>query len=248
MWRAEWWDWFTQAVLVRISAVGVRWDADLFDVEPGCIWPPENVLVLVMTARGQGLWPAVYCNQLQHWAYVRQMFRMRGIEEPPYIVSNYDGVAVVPDGAVGKQYKHPPQIGKHYDLSVIRASWKPGRKGTDNMLNDEEITISKSDFAEIGVTDREPITFRADVYLKFANLYSSAAYTLSKTNAGRLDRVEDRVASLVQSVQMNNQLLAEILRRLDSGTPVVDVEAVARRAKELVGEDLLSDEKADSGE
>lgn len=240
-WRPEWWGWFPRARLVTISAVGVRWDAHLFDVEPLCIWPPENVLPLVVTARARGLWPAIYCNQRNHWQYIRNMFRMRGMEEPPYIVSNYDGIAVIPDGAVGKQYMHPPQTGKHYDLSVVKRSWIPGRKGTDDMLKDETITTYPHDFAEIGEPNRETVEFDAATTVKYTNLYSGANYKLARKN-------EAEIESLRQSAALNNQLCQEILRRLDSGTPTVDVEAVAERAKELVGEDLLNDETtADSG-
>lgn len=245
-WKPEWWDWFPQAVKVTISAVGARWDADLFDVEPGCIWPPENVLSLVTTARNNGRWPAVYCNQLQHWTYVRQMFRMRGMEEPPYIVANYDGVAVIPEGAVGKQYKHPPQIGKHYDLSVVSTKWIPGRKENDEMLKDEMITTWPADFKEIG-KDRPAVTFDAATTVKYASLYAGAAYEISAQNRSQLSDVIDRVDAVVTSVATLSEVCQDILRRLDSGVPTVDVEAVAERAKELIGEDL-ADDQANSGE
>lgn len=245
-WRPEWWTWFTQAVLVTISAVGARWDADLFDVEPQCIWPPENVLPLVVTARVNGRWPAVYCNQLNHWAYIRQMFRMRGMEEPPYIVANYDGVAVIPPGAVGKQYKHPPQIGKHYDLSVIDASWTPGRKESEDMLKDENITTWPEDFAEIGKV-RPSVSFDAATTLKYAGLYAGAAYEGVNEVKAQLSDTIDRVDAVVGAVASLSEVCQEILRRLDSGTPTVDVEAVAHRAKELVGEDLLNNEETHSG-
>lgn len=238
-WKAEWWEWFPQAVLVTISAVGARWDAHLYDVEPECIWPPENVLQLVVTARANGRWPAVYCNQLNHWAYIRRMFQMRGMEEPPYIVANYDGIAVIPEPAVGKQYKHPPQIGKHYDLSVVKASWKPGRKDTDDMLKDEMITTWPADFKEIG-KERPAVSFDAATTVKYASLYAGAAYELSREN-------QDRIAALVSSVATLTEVCQEILRRLDEGTvPTVDVEAVAQRAKQLAGEDLL-DAETNSG-
>lgn len=245
-WIPEWWGWFPQAVKVTISAVGARWDADLFDVEPGCIWPPENVLPLVVTARNNGRWPAVYCNQLNHWPYIRQMFRMRGMEEPPYIVANYDGVAIIPNGAVGKQYKHPPQIGKHYDLSVIKTSWKPGRKESDDMLKDEMITTWPADFKEIG-EERPAVTFDAATTVKYASLYAGAAYEISKENRNQLSDTIDRVDAMVSSVAALTEVCQEILRRLDSGVPTVDVEAVAERAKELIGEDL-ADDQANSGE
>ncbi len=240
-WKAEWWGWFTRAILVTISAVGARWDADLFDVEPNCIWPPENVLPLVVTARTNGRWPAVYCNQLNHWPYVRQMFRMRGIEEPPYIVANYDGVAVIPDGAVGKQYKHPPQIGKHYDLSVVNASWTPGRKANQMQWTDP-ITRIPGDV--IAASERIAWT---NYYAGEAARDAAAALAQSQENRDRIGAVEESVNVLTRSVAALSETCQEILRRLDEGTaPTVDVEAVARRAKQLAGEDLL-DAETDTG-
>jgi len=136
-WKAEWWNRFKRAKLVTISAVGERWDADIFDVEPECIWPPENVLPLIATARKNGRWPTVYCNRRNHLPYIRTMFRVRGIEEPPYLVAEYDGVAEIPDGTIGKQFKHPPQIGLHYDLSVVVDRWI----GVDYLPGQEEKEI-----------------------------------------------------------------------------------------------------------
>lgn len=240
-WRAEWWTWFPQAVLVTISAVGARWDADLFDVEPGCIWPPENVLPLVVTARSKGRWPAVYCNEKNHWAYIRNMFRTRGMEEPPYIVANYDGVAVIPAGAVGKQYKHPPQIGKHYDLSVVKTSWKPGRKDADDMLKDEMITTWPEDFREIG-KERPAVSFDAATTVKYASLYAGAAYETANEVKSQLSGAIDRVDAVVDSVAVLTQVCQDILRRLDAGGSPADIEAAAQRAKELIGKDLADEE------
>lgn len=243
-WTQAEWDRFWRAKKVTFSAVGVRWDADLFDVEPGCIWPPENVLSLIATARANGRWAGVYCNQMNHWAYIRLMFRMRGMEEPPYFVSNYDGIGVVPVGAIGKQYMHPPQTGRHYDLSVVNESWAPGQRGHDDMLKDEIIKVSPSDFKEIGQT-REATEFDAASALKFADLYSGAAYAEAKAAREELETTNERVRSLEQTMAMNNELCSEILRRLDQGGSDVMVEAAAHRAKELIGEDL-ADEPTDS--
>lgn len=135
-WDPAWWGWFPNSKHVTISAVGATWNVHVFDLEPQAIWPPENVLPLMVTARANGLWPSVYCNQNNHWLYIRQMFRMRGMPEPPYWVANYDGVAEIPPGAVAKQFKHPPQIGKHYDLSVVADQWP----GVDYLPGEEMMT------------------------------------------------------------------------------------------------------------
>ncbi len=148
-WSTAMWDRFPGSQKVTISAVGQRWDADVFDVEPGCIWPPENVLPLVEKARANGRWPTVYCNQLNHWPAIRQMFRSRGIEEPPYWVANYDGIDIIPPGAVAKQFMHPrdadrpanrPQqrweTFRHFDLSIVvpEGQWR----GVDKQESGEE--------------------------------------------------------------------------------------------------------------
>lgn len=145
-WDPSWWGWFPDSKHVTISAVGEVWDVHLYDIEPGAIWPPENVLPLIVTARANSRWPSVYCNQMNHWSYIRNMFRMRGMVEPPYLVANYDGIAEIPDGAIGKQFKHPPQIGKHYDLSIVRDEW-PGvdyLPGEEIMTPDQLIALLKT--------------------------------------------------------------------------------------------------------
>lgn len=217
-WSQAEWDRFWRAEKVTFSAVGVRWDADLFDVEPGCIWPPENVLSLVVTARANGRWPGVYCNQMQHWAYIRQMFRMRGMEEPPYFVSNYDGDPTIPAGAIGKQYKHPPQTGRHYDLSAVDERWIPGRRESDMDWGDR-------------LTNANGVTFKADEWITWTNFYASEAARDAATAKEEVEGVKE--------------LLAQILARLDQGGSDAMVEAAARRAKELIGEDL-ADESTDS--
>jgi hypothetical protein len=124
-WSQAAWDRFPNAIKVRISAVGSTHNAHVFDVEDGCIWPPANVVPLVVAARAAGIDPTVYVNELNDWDPTRREFDKAGVDHPHWWVANYDGRETIPNGAVGKQYAHPPMIGKHYDLSVVADYW-PG--------------------------------------------------------------------------------------------------------------------------
>ncbi|MEU4804302.1 hypothetical protein [Actinosynnema sp. NPDC023587] len=142
-WSQEAWDRFRNAIKVRISAVGATHHAEVFDVEPGCIWPPENVVPLVVRARAAGIDPTVYCNRRNHWAGVRAVFDAADVPQPHYWVAEYDGVAEVPAGSVGKQYRAPEASGKakspaHYDISSMADYW-PGVDEEDNMPSAREI-------------------------------------------------------------------------------------------------------------
>lgn len=148
-WTQEMWDRFPNSVHVRISAVGATHLADVFDVEPGCIWPPERVISIILRAREAGIVPTVYCNELNHWHGIRKMFQDRQIQEPLYWVANYDKVAEVPNGAIAKQFKHPPQVGKHYDLSAVANYW-PGvdievEEGDDMGYSYSQVELPPSD-------------------------------------------------------------------------------------------------------
>ena len=66
---------FPRATMVSCSAVGAR-QAQVYDVEPGCIWPIENVGPLVKRDWDQGLLPTVYLNRRNHWQAARDYFRL----------------------------------------------------------------------------------------------------------------------------------------------------------------------------
>lgn len=135
-WPAEAWGWFPGAKMVRISAVGSTWDADVFDVEAGAIWPPSRVVPLVVEARKHGRNPTVYVNELNDWGPTREAFRRAGVAEPHWWVANYNGRPEVPAGSVGRQYANPSEpLGNplnkpwhtkgHWDESLMADYW-PG--------------------------------------------------------------------------------------------------------------------------
>lgn len=143
-WTPEEWDRFPDAVKVRISAVGATHLAEVFDVEVGCIWPPANVVPLVVAARRAGIDPTVYVNERNDWAPTRVAFDRAGVAHPHWWVANYDGKATVPEGAVAKQYANEPMTGGHYDASAVVDFW-PGvdieQKEDDPMLSNEQVPV-----------------------------------------------------------------------------------------------------------
>jgi len=128
------WNRFTRAVKVRISAIGENNNAHVFDCEPGCIWPPENVVHNVVEARKLGIEPTVYCNEQNHWQWVAAEFQAAGVAEPLWWVAHYDNLKTVPDQAVAKQYADPGMagVGGHYDMSVVRDYWRGVDGSFDN--------------------------------------------------------------------------------------------------------------------
>src|SRR5688572_7173189 len=135
-WSPQDWARFPDAVKVRISAVGATHLAQVFDVEQGCIWPPERVVPLVVAARRAGIDPTVYVNERNDWGPTKAAFDRAGVAHPHWWLANYDGRAdYVTPGAVARQYAHPHdgdgvadrpwETGGHYDLSAVRDYW-PG--------------------------------------------------------------------------------------------------------------------------
>lgn len=147
---------FPNAVKVSCSAVGAA-QADVYDVEPGCIWPIERVGPLVKRDWGQGLLPTVYLNRRNHWQAARDYFRRTYGREPQWHVAEYDGDPSIPDGAVAKQYAHPAdppgsapsgpwELPFHADVSSVRDYWPgvdhhaPGGGGSE----EEEMALSEN--------------------------------------------------------------------------------------------------------
>jgi len=146
-WSPQDWARFPDAVKVRISAVGATHLAQVFDVEQGCIWPPERVVPLVVAARRAGIDPTVYVNERNDWGPTKAAFDRAGVAHPHWWLANYDGRAdYVTPGAVARQYAHPHdgdgvadrpwETGGHYDLSAVRDYW-PGVDEEDTMAQDE---------------------------------------------------------------------------------------------------------------
>lgn len=103
-------------VSIAVTTAGV---ADVLDVETGNATPPQSV-DWVLDMRAQGKDPTVYMSAAV-WANVGSAFKARGVPEPHYWVASYDGKAVIPAGAIAKQYANHPG----YDVSIVADYW-PG--------------------------------------------------------------------------------------------------------------------------
>lgn len=145
-WSQANWNRFPGAVKVRISAVGATHLAHVFDVEDGCIWPPERVVPLVVAARKAGIDPTVYVNERNDWGPTRAAFDRAGVAHPHWWVANYDGNDhYISPGAVARQFAHPPNsaghydpahpnrptAAGHYDLSIVANFWPGVDAGVD---------------------------------------------------------------------------------------------------------------------
>lgn len=113
---------FPLARLVRITTTGATIDAEVADVEAGDLTP---VSAGVWAARklARDPWASLYCSA-GAWsevaAAVRPFVGDANWHRVFWWVAGYDGHAVIPDGAVAKQYESTG-----YDTSVVADSW-PG--------------------------------------------------------------------------------------------------------------------------
>lgn len=120
-WSDTDWARFPNAVKVRIAVFGTTNDGHVLDVELGNATPAQSVDWVLMRRRA-GADPTVYMNTAT-WPQVRSAFQARSVAEPHYWVAQYDGVASIPAGAIGKQYFNDDSLG--YDLSIV-ADYLPG--------------------------------------------------------------------------------------------------------------------------
>lgn len=92
----------------------------VLDVENGDATPADAV-AWCLAYPGSNKDLVVYCNA-STWPSVRSAFQSAKVTEANYWIAEYDNVAAIPAGAIGKQYKNTPG----YDESVINASAWPG--------------------------------------------------------------------------------------------------------------------------
>lgn len=119
-WTPAEWGLFPNSLKVRIAVFATTNDGDVLDCEPGNCTPAEAVDWVLMR-RAAGHDPIVYCNQLSTTVglpALRLAHQQRGVPDPHYWVANYDGIATIPAGTLGKQYTdNPPNY--PYDTSVM---------------------------------------------------------------------------------------------------------------------------------
>lgn len=130
-WPESAWARFPNSVKVRIARRTTTNDGHVLDVEYGIptVWPPSQAVVdWVIMRRKAGVEPTIYCNQLNDWSGIRQLFQNAGVKEPYYWVARYNNIDVIPTGAIAKQYANSTLAGGNYDLSVVADYW-PGVDG-----------------------------------------------------------------------------------------------------------------------
>jgi len=111
---------FPHATVVEI-AIAHTTRAQVLDVETGDATPAGAVLWCTQTmADTPNTELTVYCNS-STWPAVRAAFAAAGVSEPQYWIADYDHSAVIPAGAVAKQYTNTAS----YDISVVADHW-PG--------------------------------------------------------------------------------------------------------------------------
>lgn len=121
-WSSADWELFPHAFHVGI-ATRADVDGDVLDVEIGDATPAQAP-AWVLRQRRHGIEPVVYCNA-STWPAVRRAFALTGVREPLWWIANFDNVAELIPGTVGKQYINPPRSGGHYDKSIVAMTW-PG--------------------------------------------------------------------------------------------------------------------------
>jgi hypothetical protein len=120
------WPDFTALVLrwpgvVHISiAASAGDDAKCLDVETGDATPAQAPAWTSRQRANGDPYPWVYCNE-STWAEVIYEFAQQRVAAPLYWIAQYDGVPVVPPGAIAKQHTNTPG----YDQSAV-ADYVPG--------------------------------------------------------------------------------------------------------------------------
>lgn len=128
-WSTADWARFPNAVKVRIARRSTTNDGHVLDVEPGIV-PANQMVGWVRMRRKSGADPSIYCNQMNDWQNLRNLFHDANEPEPHWWVSRYrliNGQAPpIPNGTVAIQYADPAVHGEgHYDLSAVADYW-PG--------------------------------------------------------------------------------------------------------------------------
>lgn len=124
-WSGNEWALFPNAYKLRITIDASLDDGRVLDVETGDATPaqaPHWVNLRRQSIAHPLSGPACVYTSLYNWPAVKAAFAAQNVAPPDYWIAAYDGVAVVPEGAVAKQYQ---SITGKYDISVTLGNW-PG--------------------------------------------------------------------------------------------------------------------------
>lgn len=217
-WPVSAWNrWPASTIKVRIARRVTTNDGHVLDVESGIptVWPPTQAIVdWVRMRRAAGIDPVIYCNQLNDWQRIRDIFGFAGEPQPHWWVARYNNDPTVPPGAIAKQYINPPRSGGHYDLSNV-IFW-PGTE-SDMSLSDEKFTFTAPDGVERTVSGLAML----------GNLYASKFYGSTTAQwAGKSDRELLLGLSGMSSDDLN-QIADQVSTRLVENGITVDGDALA---------------------
>lgn len=195
---------FTNAGIqvVTIARSHLTRGAMVADCEPGCIWPPSNVVDVA---------PVVYCSE-SNWLAVRAAYTAANVAQPEYWVAAYPGTGPsIPPGAIGHQYADTGA----YDISVMTDYIE----GIDNMTTPTNIWQAPIPFtnADGTVTQvaAETVLYFADLYAGQAAANSAGLQTWMANITAQLATLQKTVAALVPttpvavSYTMNGTLTPE---------------------------------------
>ena len=134
-WSDADWARFPNAVKVRIAVNAQTNDGHVLDVEDGDALPHEAP-AWVLLRRAAGVEPSVYCN-LSNVDEIKAAFVHAGVPLPPLWLAHYDGIPVLPDGYIAKQYADEALTGGHYDVSIVADYWPGIDKEADVAFKDD---------------------------------------------------------------------------------------------------------------
>lgn len=126
-WTPADWARFPNAVKVRIAINPATNDGHALDIEPGN-WDAAASVDWTIMRRASGVVPTIYCGTWAPgytWQDVIDAHDARGVPRPQIWLAYYDGIQVIPDGCVAKQYANDAMLGFGADASVAADYW-PG--------------------------------------------------------------------------------------------------------------------------
>jgi hypothetical protein len=180
IWTNTDWNTFPNAIKVRIAVFSATNDGHVLDRETGNATAAQSVNWVLMR-RSAGIDPTIYVN-MSSWQEVRDAFHARNVKEPHYWVAQYDGIQIIPDGAIGKQYQNYP----NYDISVIADYWPgidPPPKPTITYKDDDMILH----FVE---TSNEVWALSGPLYWHITDTASLASYQATGTPQAHITQAE----------------------------------------------------------
>jgi hypothetical protein len=128
VWSAADWAIFPNAIKVRIAIHPNTNDGHVLDIEPGN-WPASASVDWTILRRNSGLaTPTIYCGTWEagyNWGDVLAAHDARGVARPQIWLAYWDGVQVIPEGCIAKQYANSAMLGFDADASVVADYW-PG--------------------------------------------------------------------------------------------------------------------------